>query len=481
MRQKKTYLWVLGFGLLLWIFGLSNTGAAQPTLGVVWDNSEENPITDRQLQLFEDIGVTHIEFPAGISEDQIRRMDSLSFSILIRNDERFYTLRTLEESAEEFGELNREMLQTFEEYNRIAGFGLLSQSHFKDPDFSTAFEEKAESLNTFTDKTLYYVQNRQWVPLNSTGKPFGRLINDAPFNIEDLSVFDTHMQDHVEESDNLILFLHSKWLTQAVEDVPEFASSLKVYHEEGHWSFPMPYQEEHSSPANWLVFALLLLWIVLAVQVKFIPNARPMVLRYFFAHRFYVDDILHYRERYATQSIIMMVVHALSGGIVVFVASKMLISELGMNALTYHLPWLDWFNNGYISLSIFMIVLILLFQTISIFWLYFPAKNLRNMSQTANLYAGLLYTDYLTLTILISFYVTGFSAIPVTILATFYLLIWFINFYLTAFNTARNQTSDKILYFILTSGLHTVINLSIIVYLILQTDIIDILRLSLSL
>lgn len=471
----------MGLGLLFWISGLSVTGSAQPTLGVVWDISEDNPVTNQQLLLFEELGVSHIEFPSTISEGQIQNLENYNFSILIRNDERYYTHHTLINQAESFRDLNREMINSFDGYDHVVGFGIISESHFKDPKFSSALEEISAPLLSQTDKTLYYYQNRQWFPLGSSQQSFGEHLNRDVYHKEDLYAFDQQFKDYVQDGSNLILFVNTNWLTEAVEVTPELGPSIKLYHEEGRWSFPMPHIDRNPTKANWLVFALLVLWIVLAVQVKFIPNARPMILRYFFAHRFYVDDILYYRERYATQSIIMMIIHALSCGIVTYVSTSVLLSTEGMNALSHHFPWLDLFNNGYVSLSVLMIITILIFQAVSIFWLYLPAKNLRSMSQTANLYAGLLYTDYLTLTLLISFYVTGFSAIPVTILATFYFLIWFINFYLTAFNISRNQTSEKLLYFILTSGLHTVINLSLVLYLIIQTDIIDILRLSFSL
>lgn len=285
----------------------------------------------------------------------------------------------------------------------------------------------------------------------------------------------------VENAQEQIVFMHSSWLIAAISEFPEFRNSLILYSHEGSWAMPLPDLGSSKLAANWLVLALILFWIVLAVQVKFIPNARAMILRFYFAHRFYVDDILHYRERYATQSIIMMVLHAFTGGIVVYVLSALLLSESGLEALYYHIPWLELFGSGYFSISMLAFITLIVLQLVSVFWLYLPAKNLDHVSQIANLYAGLLYTDYITLTLLVTFYLTHFSTALVITLATFYVLIGFINFYLTAFNTSRNIGAEKMIYFMITVILHTVVSVVALVYLLTQTQITDILSLSISL
>ncbi|MDZ7807215.1 MAG: hypothetical protein U5K71_08865 [Gracilimonas sp.] len=447
----------------------------------MWEVPEDNRSLSEQLQLFNDLGVTHLEIKHPVSTDLLSDLDNSSFSILIRSDQRYYILKTLETKQNAIQHNVTDLIRTYDAFSRVAALGVISQSHFKDPDFTSAFESFSERFSTQTDKSLYHYLDEKWYTLDAPDLPFGVLLAENEFQSGDLKDFSQQFQTFVENKDELIIFVHSDWLTNAVNKSPEFQTSLKLFSEDGTWSLPLPQQKAASPDANWLVFALLIFWIILAVQIKFIPNARPMILRYYFAHRFYVDDILHYRERYATQSIVMMVLHALTGGIVAYVTTMILVSEAGLEALFYHIPSLEVFGSSYFSISLLSILVILILQAISVFWLYLPARNLDHVSQIANLYAGLFYTDYLTLTLLISFYLTDLSTILVIVLATFYVLIGFINFYLTAYNTARNLGPEKIIYFLITAFMYTLIAISALVYLLTQTEIIDILSLSISL
>lgn len=479
MRLKRTYLFV--FSLLLWLCNLVQSGYTQPTIGVVWDIPDNSRIADQQLQLFEELGVTHLEIQHPVSDSQLSKLNDRNFSLLIRSGVEYYTLNTLSESTESYRDNMTQLISEYDSLIRVAGVGLLSQSHFKDPEFTSAFRDISASLSSQTEKTLYYFLNDEWYSVNNPDLPFGILLTNKTYQDRDLADLDQQFKVFVDNERELITFFHSDWLTEAVSEFPEFETSLTVYAQNGTWSLPLPYHETTGTQANWLVFALILLWIILAIQVKFIPNARSMILRFYFAHRFYVDDILHYRERYATQSIIMMVIHALTGGIVVYLLSISLLHDSGLNALYHHLPWLKVFGSGYYSISFLAIISLLILQAVSILWLYLPAKNLDHVSQIANLYAGLLYTDYIVLTLMVSFYLTSFSTVLVYILVTFYVLTGFANFYLTAFNTARNIGADKLIYYTTTVLLHTVVCITVLVYLLTQTEIIDILSLSISL
>ncbi|HKK24626.1 MAG TPA: hypothetical protein VJ941_03310 [Gracilimonas sp.] len=479
MRLKRTYLFV--FSLLFWLGNFAQSGYTQPTIGVVWDIPDNSRITDQQLQLFEELGVTHLEIQHPVSDSQLSKLNDRGFSLLIRSDVEYYTVSTLNESFESYRDYMAQLISDYAPLTRVAGIGLISQSHFKDPEFTSAFSDISAELLSQTNKTLYYFLNNEWYSVNSPDLSFGILLTDKDYQEHELADFDRQFNTFVESEREVIVFFHSGWLTEAVSEFPEFQTSLNVYEQNGTWSLPLPHLKSTISQANWLVFALVFLWIILAIQVKFIPNARSMIMRFYFAHRFYVDDILHYRERYATQSIVMMVLHALTGGIVVYILAIQLLNDSGINALYHHLSWLEVFGSGYYSISFLAIITLLILQAVSIFWLYLPAKNLEHVSQTANLYAGLLYTDYIVLTLLVSFYLTSFSTVLVYILVTFYVLIGFINFYLTAFNTARNIGAEKLIYFTITVLLHTVVCISVLVYILTQTQIIDILSLSISL
>jgi hypothetical protein len=277
------------------------------------------------------------------------------------------------------------------------------------------------------------------------------------------------------------VFVNSSWFKEAINSYPELSESLIVYQEKQDWQLPLPDGEKTSAFPNWLIYVLVTLWLGLSIQFRYLPYVRPMMIRYFLAHRFFVDDILHYRERAALGGILLMHSHAIFGGMVAFMTAKTIISAAGLEAFFFHFPVLAVTGLNYASFFFIGFILVLLTQGVALLWLHLPAKNIEHVSQTINLYAGSLFIDFILVTIMLTLYTSGFGAATITSFAILFVLIWFGAFNFAAYDISSGNAPGRVAYLALTLGLHTVISAGLLILFLNSTHLIQILSLSIGL
>ncbi|HET8865879.1 MAG TPA: hypothetical protein VFM80_09270 [Gracilimonas sp.] len=479
MKLKATYLF--GFFVFLFASGISSESLAQPSFGVIWDAPSDTAVAVDQLNTFSALGVTHLEVDHPLAEPIKSILYRADFTILIRSQNYFFTLSEIHENQDQ---LLDDYLGLAEEYRSMlnaGGLGLLSHSQTYDPDFETSFKPLLDSLSVYSNKSFYYFYQNAWFDFRNPEQAFGILYNDEDYQPADLSEIDSRINFFVADNSNRLLFFNSSWLLEATDKYPELIHSLLILKENNTWELPLPNTDNSDPDSNWIVLILLILWVALAFQIKYFPYARPMISRYFLAHRFFVDDILHYRERNATASIFMMMKHALFGGLAFYIIAHILFSEIGLEAFFHQIPWLAITGANYFSLFLSGFLVIILIQIIAVLWIHLPGKTLEHFSQTFNLYAGPFYLDYLILTLMVTLFVTGSGNTLILILFGLYVLIWYASFNITSFDASRNMGSSQFLYLLITIGLHSLVSLFLLIYVLLHTNMIEILDLAISL
>lgn len=456
-------------------------GNAQNTLGVVWDVPADTAEAKDQLQEFSTLGVSHVEVAHPVSGSILNLMGRSGLAVLVRGEEQFLTVSQIEDQTGRLTENYAMLIEQYRPYVNVAGLGLLSHSHVEHPRFSEVFEPILDSLSAVSGRPFYFFHQEKWYRFDNPEQAFGILYPDRSYQSSDLVKFDEAFRLLIATDEDQILFIRSSWLLEAVKEYPELSSSLMEFQEGKSWKLPFPNTNEFSAPPNWMVFILLILWATLAVQVKYLPYVRPLILRFYLAHRFYVDDILHYRERYSTPGILMMVKHAIFGGLVFYIVAQILLSDHGIEAFFHHLPFFAITGSNYFSIFLFGFILILLTQFIALLWLHFPAKTIDHFSQTINLYAGFFYIDFLVVTLMITLFTAGIGATLTLLLAAIYVLVWFLAFSLAAFDASRNMGGDRFLYLFLTIGLHAILSFAALLLILLNTDLIEVLDMAISL
>lgn len=454
---------------------------AQSSLGIVWDVPADTADANSQLQQFSELGITHLEVAHPVPSLIMELLEGKELTVLVRNREQYLTISEIENQSDRLEENYLELAEQYRPYLNVAGLGLLSHSHVDHPRFSRLIEPVINSVSAVSNKSLYFFHKEEWFSFSNPQQPFGVLYPDRSYQPSDLFEFDSALRSFMAPNSDQLLFIRSSWFLDAVEQYPELSNSLIEYQEKNIWELPFPNATDQGAPSNWMVLILLILWAALAVQIKYLPYVRPLIMRFYLAHRFYVDDILHYRERYLAPGILMMVKHAIFGGLVFYITAQILLSDHGIEAFFHHLPFFAVTGSNYFSFFFFGLVLILLTQLLALLWLHLPAKTLEHFSQTINLYAGFFYIDFLIITLMVTLFTAGIGTTMTLILAAIYVLIWFLAFSLAAFDASGSMGSGRILYLFLTIGLHTVLSFAALLLILLNTDFIEILDLAISL
>lgn len=474
-----TYLFPLCFAFLF--AGMQPEIVAQPYLGAVWDAPKDTAEANQQLETFSGLGFTYLELNHPVDSWILDRTSELEFTVLVRTDNSYLTVPQIKKQQDVLLSGYIDILERYRTHFNVAAIGLLLNSQTMHPEFNDSFSPILDSLNVHFNKSFYFYAHDAWFNFQYTGESFGTLYIHQNFQPRQLSSFNDRMQELISQESSQVLFLNSTWLLEAVEEWPELSISLKNYQESGIWKLPLPQTDAIPVSAHWLVFLLVSLWVALAVQFKYLPYMQPMLLRYFLAHRFFVDDILHYRERAATGGILLMLMHAIFGGIVFYVSAQRLISPTGLEALYHHMPFLAIAGSNYASFFFLGVMLIIITQIVAILWLYLPAKNLEHFSQSINLYAGLFFLDFIFVTLIVTLFMAGTGHTLIPILAVLFVIIWFFAFNIAAYNTSRNMGSETLIYLLLTIGLHTLVFIGLLILFFMQNDVIYILDLALSL
>jgi hypothetical protein len=478
VRAWATYLFA--FGVLYLTAGMIANGYAQARLGVVWDIPEDIAEAQQQLEQFSDLGITYLEIQEPVNESALLLLQDTPFSIYVRSDEAFHTLSDITNHRNKLIEKYRNLALRYRPELNVVGLGLLTNSQTSDPDFSSAFSPVLNSLKQVSNKSFYFFRDNSWYHFDNPERAFGVYFNHKEFTPYGLILFDKELKALRTQTNQQILFIPSAWLLEGIKSYPELAKGLHSLKNKAPWVLPLPNSSPSIFSPHWMVLILLLLWGALAIQIKYLPYVRPMMLRYFLAHGFYVNDILHYRERAALGGILLMGMHAIFSGMVAYVCAHLLLTEAGMQAFFHHFPYLAITGTNYVSFFFMGIILLLLTQIIAVFWLYLPAKNLGHISQAINLYAGAFYADFLLLTVILTLFMAGTGSLIILILSAFFILIWYAAFNLAAIDASQSLGPGKILYLLLTVGLHTIITVGLLIAFLNMSEMLQAVNLALS-
>lgn len=454
---------------------------AQPYLGIVWDVPADTAESMQQLNTFAALGVSHLEMHYPIQPPVLEQLRRFDFTILVRSHYEYLRRTEIQRSQQEMTERYLEIMSNLRSYPKIQYLGLFSHSQSGDKSFRESLKPILDTLSNQYSIRFYEYSGRLWNRIPERERVLGSLFETEGFEPNDINRFNEKFNNLLAANSDEILFLPSGWFLEAISTYFPFTESLANYNQDGNWKIPLPASAPDTTQANWLVLLLLSLWVMLAIQIKYLPYIRPMILRYFLSHRFYVDDILQYRERAATGGILLMILHAVFTGVVGYITAMILLTEAGMQAFFHHLPYLALTGVNFPSFFVLAMMLSFITQLIAIFWIHLPAKNLEHISQCINLYSGVFYLDYLIVTLMITLYVSGIGFTLNLILAGVFMAIWYGAFNLAAMNASRGMGQRRVIYLLLTVGLHTFLSGALVLALLNNGSFLQTLDLAISL
>lgn len=460
MKTRRTYLlrWVLFVFFLMFGHSLSY---AQKKVAVDWEKPADSEAFNSELDFFSNHNVSYLFVSHPLTADEIPSLDSAGISFFVKLDHKFITENEFINNSDQYLKSVNEAKAYYDSSSAFNGI--------------VAFSQSVIAPNVFPNAGILEIKGNTVYSVNTEPQPLFSVFETSDSYAESLS----RLKEQLINSE-LILLLDGEWYKSVLAQNADLKSTFEGTSGMDPKTIAVPDIPDQTPLIHWSVLVLVLLWISLAVNVASNPTYLETIPRYFTAHRFYVDDIMSYRERSSASAVFLLFQHAIFGGLVVYILSKIFISDTGLEALYHHIPYIAVMGKNYFSLFVLSSVLVLIVELIALIWLYVPNKEMTHFNQGLNLFTSIFHLDFIIVTAIVTGYFGDWNTTLISFLALSYLLIWFSSFNITAFDASKRLGMHRNSYLFKTIGLHTLVSCALVVLLVVFNEWWDILKLAVS-
>lgn len=443
------------------MFGYS-ISYAQKKVAIDWEKPADSEAFIRELDFFSNHNVSHLLVNHPLNKNEIAALDSSGISFFVKLENKFVTGSQFISNSDQYLESISSAKTYYDSSSAFNGIVAFSQSIISSDVLPN------NGILEIKGNTVY------WVDTNS--QPLFSVFITSNSYAKNLSRFKKQLINS-----ELNLLLDGEWYRSVLAQNADLKSTFEGTSGMDPATIAVPDIPEQGPLIHWSVLVLVLLWISLAVNVATNPTYLETIPRYFTAHRFYVDDIMSYRERSSGSAVFLLFQHAIFGGLVSYILAKIFISDTGLEALYFHLPYLAIMGKNYFSLFVLTSVLVLIVELIALIWLYFPNKEMSHFNQALNLFTWIFHLDFILVTLMITVYFSGWNtSFLASILAITYVLIWFSSFNITALDASKRLGMKRNSYLLKTIGLHTLVSCALVILLVSFDGWWDVLKLAVS-
>lgn len=498
---------LLYFFAILLLLAATTELKAQRQLALQWEIPQNQDEAIQQLQRFREIGFTTLEIEQVPSEEVWNQIENSGFTVYGAFPIRFPTLQTFAKPDSQFISTIEQYANFYLQQTSVTAVRLFEYGQITDPEFLEAIQPYVKQIKKLSKGEIKVYaktarpQSIALPPLDSytyelqvNAYNFDQLIIPEPTEringfyykpSGQVDVLVTPFKNVIEATSahkNIPVFLESQWVLQILERYPSFASTLSSISTESDPIFPLP-DETIPEPeqSTTIPLILLLIWGSFALHYSGSPLYRKSLFRYFTSHSFFVDDIYRRHIRSVLPAFIIIMQNAFLVAICIYALFDVLFTQLGEDALFYHLKWFTFF--GYSSFSIFLLAfsIIAILSFLLILWLYFSNKALTNLSQVATLYSWPLQLNLIVATILVPVYIAGGNAFTITVLALFAIVIFLSSFVFASADTVRFMRSKKGLFIFGTAGIYIALLTLVVISLTVSDNFNEVISLAISL
>ncbi len=471
MKVRWKYL----LSIALWSLGLVfslNSVQAQTKLGVVWNPDESQSSVSSQLASFSkySTGLLIVEHP--VAESTLSELDKSGIPYLVNSGFEFYTTSRFTENKARVLARIKTIYQKYSPSPTFLGLILFNSSQIFRENFQILEQSVIEESGLKDSLQFYNILNQELLLFNADSAVAQILPSES---LEKSSI---HNFVHAIARSDKYLLVSDYWLTEISSKFPSFPEAISNASNLGDAKIPLPALAESSEPFQWSIFLIILLWISLAINIMINATYKNTILRYFLAHRFFVDDVLSYRQRSSVSAIFLLIQHALFGGLVTYFLSKVYLSEIGLQSLFHFAPALAIVGQNYFSLFLFTAFIVLFIELIAILWIYIPNPNLVHFNQAMNIFTWIFHLDFVVVTVMGVLYISQASHYFLLALAIFYLIVWYASFNISAFDTSKRLSLERGNYLLKTIALHTLVSTLALVALFIYSYWIQVLDLA---
>lgn len=487
MKRISTYFLIIFLfcafftGVFSYFSFAQESEVSDTELGVRWTPSSSPQTISKELQEYDDLGFTTIELAHPVPLFILDSLSNYSFDVFIRSDDKFLTTSSLSLNIDDLQNEYAEIIQFYSGYAFVKAIGLYSYSQSFNNEFVSEFSSVLNTLDSTTDLLLYEVStvasplslnfsiaevSSSLIPANASYYILSKSYDPGDFVI---------VLELIKK--NSLILLDSDWLNTALAGYEPFRVALTQKKKDNIFLLPLPQQKTGAPAFNWAVFIFILIWFSVGIHVRIVPTYKELITRYFTAHRFFVEDVMRYRERSSISGVFLFFQHATFFGLVVYIISATYISELGIEAFYHSVPQLAIVGQNYFSLFVFGFLIACFVQIIGLLWLYLPSKSLTHFSQALNLYTWVFHLDFIFVSIMLILILTGSTSIWIFFLGIVVILSWLIGFLLTSVDSSKYLLKDRTSYIFYTFGLHSLVNIALLVLILTNQTVLDFLEL----
>jgi hypothetical protein len=465
------------------MLGMSNLVYAQPTdrtvLGVSFGpEASDQFILNNQAQL-KRLGIQVIEIHDPVSPPLLDSLASAGFQLFVRSNLNYLTPTELRlESIQ--NEILKPFLDRYSGNPRVQALGIFNFSRVGEINLTTTITELLNDSSQINIYQHHTMPNAAIISILSANKnSFGDedyIYFDQPFIVKDLGLF----SESIGNETSLIL-MNWNWLQKAREESQLFEKALIAYAQGDSFLYISEQDQENRRIPDWPIIFLILLWFSVGIHMLIVPTYRPLIFRYFTYHRFFVDDVMRYRERSAVSGIFLLIQNAFLSGLMIYAFSITSISEIGLKAFYHHLPYLGIFGQNYFSLFALSVLLSTFLHFVGLLLIYLPSKSMNHFSQAVNLYTWLFHLNFLIVSFAVLKVITGTSTAFISMLFTSFLLVSIMSFILASLDSSKYLVRGRFSYLMLTLGSFFITSTLLLVLFLYSGYFLEVIQLSFAL
>lgn len=477
---------------------LSASTTAQQQVGVVWNTPSNNQQALNDLDQFSELGITKLIVNTDLEEDTWQQVDSLGFGVY-SNLPVYYP--TVSDFANPDSILVTKITSRLNELiarPSVTSIGAFYLGQVRSNSFKEVLEPIINQIGSVASAKLYYTSlDYSLVPADSlfdfkilqvknpealTGAEIPSKVQGIIYDAQSRRLAPVQSLFKKAISDSIPIFFDSDWLINMTNKHPEFKKTITHYATTGELVLPLPKEpSQKAQNHNFIVILIVLVLCAFVLNYRFNPIYKKTISRYFAAHQFLVDDIMERHIRTLSPAIIIILQHIVSAGIVMYCLGNVMITQAGWEAIQYHYP--DFFitQNALMNLFIWGGVISFAIHIISILWIRFLNSAVQFISQAILLYSWPLQINFILALLIVTLMISGPFYVLIYILSALFIIIFLGAFIIACFDTSNYLSSKRVPFLLGSTGIYTLIWISLGIWIISSPYLLNVLRLAVSL
>ncbi len=455
---------------------------AQQKFGVHYHPRTDYEDVHTDISVIRDLDVQTLMIDYHFPEDQLQILEEYDFEYIAYTGFEFPTLHRLRYNHGALEHAFEEIRSKFNDDRTLALISLFRHGAIKDDQFREHLEDlmnrhtfleaheltyistyaPPQSLSDAIDSYILEVRSVDALEDKNDLSNLNAVYYRPPENRFDLREFQQIMD--LIEGEELLFIFDWEWFVYNVADDTLPAEVIREYATNPDAVFPNPSEEDDPLQANTLILILLLLWGTFIVHYVFVPPYQKSLNRYFLNHNFFVGDIIYRRLRIGFPNLIVLFQQALLAGIFVNGLLFHHLSDLGREALTNNLVFLDSLPGPVMTFTI-ATTTVLILNTLFILWIYLAHRHLQSITQISVILLWPQHLNLIIISTLIALLAAGISGMIISILIVLYLIVLFGSYLLASIDASR-FIYIRFYYYPLTIGLYVVALVLLYVYVL---------------